>query len=163
MVEDRSQTSRRRVSVAEASEILGVTVEAVRGRIKRGTIGHEREGDRVFVVLDADQPPTGRDQGYDQSTDRTELVETLRERIEDLRSDRDAWREQARRSDYLLGSAMERTRELENRLRELEAPQETPGAPETVEEEPEGTKPQSAAVEAQEGTQRPWWRRMFGS
>lgn len=38
MGEDRLQTSRRRVTVAEASEILGVTVGAVRGRIKRATV-----------------------------------------------------------------------------------------------------------------------------
>lgn len=59
--------------------------------------------------------------GRDHSTDRPELVELLWAQVEALRSDRDAWREQARRSDYLLSGAMERTRELEGRLRELEA------------------------------------------
>ena len=51
----QSGTGRRRVSVAEAAEVLGTTVEGVRGRIKRGTLEVEREGERVFVLLPADQ------------------------------------------------------------------------------------------------------------
>ena len=60
MGEDQSQTSRQRVTVAQASEILGVTVEAVRGRIKRGTLEHERHSSTVYVLLHADQMTTGR-------------------------------------------------------------------------------------------------------
>src|SRR5215208_3352602 len=63
MGEDQSQTGRRRLTVAEASAVLGVTVEAVRGRIKRGTLDHERTDKGVFVLLE--------EQSYDQSTDRT--------------------------------------------------------------------------------------------
>ncbi|HKH39171.1 MAG TPA: hypothetical protein VKA82_18615 [Rubrobacter sp.] len=48
MGEDQSQTGRRRLTVAEASAVLGVTVEAVRGRIKRGTLDHERTDKSVF-------------------------------------------------------------------------------------------------------------------
>jgi hypothetical protein len=48
--EDQSQTGRQRLTVAETSEILGVTVEAVRGRIKRGTLDHERTDMGVFVL-----------------------------------------------------------------------------------------------------------------
>jgi hypothetical protein len=51
-------------------------------------------------------------------------VELLRAQLEDLRADRDAWRDQARRSDYMASAALDRTRELEGRLRELEAPSE---------------------------------------
>ncbi len=85
---------------------------------------------------------------------------------EDLRADRDAWREQARRSDYLLGTAMERTRELENRLRELESPRETPseptGAPETPPEPVPHTEPPEEAQRPYKETpfeepRRPWW------
>jgi uncharacterized membrane protein len=32
----------------------------------------------------------------------------------------------------------------------------------TVEEEPERAEPRPGAPGAQEGAQRPWWRRMFG-
>ena len=159
----------------EAAEALGISVEAVRGRIKRGSITTERESDRVYVLLDADQGATGHDQPNDQVTDRSELVALLRDQLEDLRSDRDAWREQARRSDYLLGSAMERTRELEGRLRELEAapPRSDSEDQEVSQEAPaDATGSPEAATEAQDrgdvppapqaGAQRPWWRRVFG-
>jgi hypothetical protein len=87
MGEDQSQTGRRRLTVAEASEILGVTVEAVRGRIKRGTLEHERDSGAVYVLLDTDQPTTGRQPGDDQPTDQArpgaheELADELRNRI----------------------------------------------------------------------------------
>jgi hypothetical protein len=48
------QTGRLRLKVAEAPEVLGVTVEAVRDRIKRGTLDHERTDKGVFVFLEAD-------------------------------------------------------------------------------------------------------------
>ncbi len=166
MGEDRQAGDRpapgRRVTVSEAAGIMGISVEAVRGRIKRGTISHERDGERVYVLLDTDQTATGRDQGDDQATDRPELVELLRAQVEDLRNDRDAWREQARRSDYLLGSSMERTRELEGRLRELE-----PAGPSEAAESPESSAPTRTPADAGTGPEtaaqrRPWWRRVFG-
>jgi len=179
MGEDRQAADRppttQRVCVSEAAAALGISVEAVRGRIKRGTIGHERDDDRVYVLLDADQTATGRDQGDDRTTDRPELVAALQERIEDLRTDRDAWREQARRSDYLLGSSMERTRELEGRLRELEpgSSSATPNDPESPTADAGGADVPDRGVPdrgvpvrgeaAQEGTQRrSWWRRLIG-
>jgi hypothetical protein len=99
--------------------------------------------------------------------DRDELIAELRARIEDLRTDRDAWRDQARRSDYMASTALERTRELESRLHELEPPAgeatlDPRESPETVEEEPERAEPRPTTVESQEGIQRPWWRRWFG-
>ncbi len=147
---------------------MDISVEAVRGRIKRGTIDHERDGGTVYVFLNPDQAATGHDQDHDHDTDRTGLVDLMREQIEDLRSDRDAWREQARRSDYLLGSAMERTRELENRLRELEqGPTPGPSEPRVSPESPGPTDTPTEArarpeTEAQQPQRTPWWRRIFG-
>jgi len=44
----------------------------------------------------------------------------------------------------------------------LEAPTEARESPQTVEVEPERAEPRPATGEAQEGVQRPWWRRVFG-
>ncbi len=55
MGEDAKRDTRRRLTVAEAADVLGVTVDAIRSRVKRGTIAHVREGGRVYVLLDADQ------------------------------------------------------------------------------------------------------------
>jgi hypothetical protein len=64
MTEDRTATerrpNRRRVTVAEAAEILGITAEAVRTRIKRDKLDSVKEppGPRgtVYVLLEADKP-----------------------------------------------------------------------------------------------------------
>jgi flagellar motility protein MotE (MotC chaperone) len=157
MWEDPGQDTRRRLSVAEAADALEVTVDAIRSRVKRGTIAHERKGGRVYVLLGDDVSRPGHDQHTDQvidqgareSEDRTaELIATLREQ---LQAERQAHAE-ARR--IIAG--------LVERIPAIEAPQEASEASETVEEEPERAEHHSATVESRETVQRPWWRRVFG-
>ena len=52
-----------RVTVAEAAAILGVSVDAVRARLRRGTLAGEKQGRTWLVTLqqDTDRTPTGRD------------------------------------------------------------------------------------------------------
>jgi hypothetical protein len=126
--EDRIRDAGRdeRVTVADAAKRLGITKEAVRKRISRRTLRSDKDPDgtvRVYVPSSGTPSRTAS-----ESFDRDELVDLLRAQLEDLRADRDAWREQARRSDYMASAALDRTRELEGRLRELEAPAESPAA-----------------------------------
>lgn len=159
--------TRRRLTPRQAADQLGVSVEAVRGRIKRGTIPHERHGNRVVVILDADQTATGHDQGGDQTRPdaRDELVEEMGERIEDLRRQLDQAEEARRRADTIIMQLTQTNAALAARLPELEASpaHETPQKPEIATEASEGTTPQPEREEAEEPAQpRPWWRRMFG-
>jgi hypothetical protein len=110
MWEDPGRNTRQRLSVAEAADALGITVDAVRSRVKRGTIDHERKGGRVYVLLGADEARPGHDQDTDQVSDQgareyedrtAELITTLREQ---LQAERQAHAE-ARR---LLAAALER-------------------------------------------------------
>jgi hypothetical protein len=96
--------------VAEAADALGITVDAVRSRVKRGTIDHERKGGRVYVLLGADEARPGHDQDTDQvsdqgareSEDRTaELITTLREQLQ-------AERQSHAEARRLLAAALER-------------------------------------------------------
>ena len=88
--------------------------------------------------------------------DQSALIEALRDQIEDLRRERDDWKEQARMTDRLLSAALERVPP------QLEAPQETRESPETVEEEPERAPTRSGAGEAEVGGQlRSWLRRIL--
>lgn len=135
-----------RLTVAEAAELLEITKEAVRKRISRGSLRADKDPDgTVRVYVPVSPTSSGTASG---SFDRDELIVELRARIEDLRTDRDAWRDQARRSDYLASTAMDRTRELEGRLREIEAGPRTPT--EARGDQEAGAQPRS------------WWRRVFG-
>jgi hypothetical protein len=134
--------------VTEAADVLGVTVDAIRSRVKRGTIAHVREGGRVYVLLDADQGRPGHDQPTDQGGDQdaplgedrtAELIDTLREQLSE---ERQAHAE-ARR---IIAGLVERIPPA------IEAPRESP---ETVEEASEGAEPRPYAGGPQEGVQRP--------
>jgi len=168
--------------VAEASEILGITAEAVRTRIKRGRLDSVKEPpDRtgtVYVLLEADQTRPSIDptlQSQDQTSDQTRpdegLVEALREQVAYLQgviATRDRELEQRAEEIRRRDAALEREQELAaifaNQLRELEAPapSEARGSPQTVEEESARTAPRPEASGAQEATHRAWWRRMWG-
>jgi hypothetical protein len=160
--EDQSQTGRRRLTVAEASEVLGITVEAVRGRIKRGTLDHERTDKGVFVHLEADQSSDRLQPNADQTADRLQsdsaaLISAKDETIATLRDQLEAERQAHAEARRLLMAALERIPP------QLEAPQEASEAAETAREEQESAEP-SATGGAQEGVQRrSWWRRIFGS
>jgi hypothetical protein len=174
---------RRRVTVAEASEILGITAEAVRTRIKRGKLDSVKEPpDRtgtVYILLEADQTgknidPTiqGRDQTSDQTRPDERLVEVLREQVAYLQgviATRDRELEQRAEEIRRRDAALEREQQLAaifaDRLRELEAPapSEVRESPQPAKEELERAEPQSATRGTQEGAQRrPWWERWFG-
>jgi hypothetical protein len=138
--EDRTATKhgpdRRRVTVAEASEILGITAEAVRTRIKRGKLESLKDppapGGTVYVLLQADQTRPDIDptvKGQDRTTDQTELVETLREQVAYLQgviATRDqelALRaEEIRRRDTALEREQQLAAMFADRLQALEAP-----------------------------------------
>jgi hypothetical protein len=151
MGEDRTPPVRR-TTVAEAAELLGISAEAVRGRIRRRTLPVEREGGTVYVLLEgapsnrttADQPRTTAD----QPNDRTELL------ITELRTQLEAEREANRENRRIIAM-------LASRVPELEAPSEPRESPQTATEGGEGEEEEPRA-ESQEGVQRPWWRRMFG-
>lgn len=148
--EDQPQTSRQRVTVAQAAEILGITVEAVRGRIKRRTLDHERHSGTVYVLLHADQMPTGHQPADDQATDQTrpdeggDMVGELRGRIRYLERQVEEEREARRRADTILAQLSAANAEQARTIRAIEAPQEPPEDAETVEEAPERAEPRPA-------------------
>ena len=159
MGEDRTgepQANQERLTVAQAATRLGITEGAVRSRIKRGTLPTTKDGGTVYVLWGGGTSEANQSPNAGVPGDQSALIEALRDQIEDLRQERDEWREQARITDRLLSAAMER-------IPAIEAPQEPSEDAETVEEAPDRTtEPRSATGDAQEGTQRPWWRRIIG-
>jgi len=152
--EDQSQTGRRRLTVAEASEVLGITVEAVRGRIKRRTLEHERDSGTVYVLLHADQshdqprPDDGQTSDRPRPDDHADINEELRDRISYLERQVEEEREARRRADTILAQLSAANAEQARTIRVLEAPQEPPEDAEMVEESPEEADLHIAAEEA---------------
>jgi hypothetical protein len=151
-------SSGQRASVREAAELLGTTVDAIRKRVQRDTIPYEKAPDgRVWILLDTGQDATGhrQDTGQPQS-DSGALISEMRGRIESLERQLEQERQANSEHRRLLAAALERIPP------QLEAPSEARESPQTVEEEPERTEPRPDTGGAQEGAQRPWWRRVLG-
>jgi hypothetical protein len=101
----RDTSKDRRATVVEAAASLGITPDAVRSRLRRGTLRKDRGPDgEVLVVLD------GRQSDDRSSTGLTTvaLIEALQDQIASLKTEVEAWREEARRKDDLLATALER-------------------------------------------------------
>ena len=87
---------------------------------------------------------------------RLELTERAQSTLEDER------RRALQELEEERGLREEAEREREDLRREVEALRGARETPETVKEAPEGVEPHLGTGEAQEGTQSPWWRRVFG-
>jgi hypothetical protein len=177
-----------RLTIQEAARRLGVSEGAVRKRVTRGTLQHEKEEDgRVYIYLDAGdrrRVDDGQDAGVDPNNDA--LISQLRDEVAYLRD------ENRRKDEIIMQQAMT--------MRQLtaassERPPDERESAATVEEEPERAEAQattqheqaqrptegvehdastlrqwtgdvearrSDAGEAQEDVERPWWRRWFG-
>ena len=158
MDQDRpGHSSGQRASVREAAELLGTTVDAIRKRVQRDTIPYEKDPDgRVWILLDTGQDSTGYRQDTDlPQSDSAALMSEMRDRIASLERQLEQERQANSEHRRLLAAALERIPP------QIEAPPDAPGAPETVEETSEGTSPRPDTPRAQEGVQRPWWRRLI--
>jgi len=145
------RSTRRLLTVPEAAEALGLTVDAVRSRIKRGTLPKEKTPDgNVFVVVedgqDAQAEPTndrGDDPGGDWARAQARIIERLEDEVTFLRR-------QLEHRDHLLAAALERIPALEEASPE---PRESPQKPS---DNGDGTQPPP------EPEKRSWWHWFFG-
>ncbi len=140
-----------RLTIQEAARSLGVSEGAVRKRVTRGTLEHEKDpSGRVWVYLQ-ESGTRGR-QGVDDVQDAGvdphsgALISELRDQVAYLRD------ENRRKDEIIMQQAMT--------MRELTAPQEAPQEASedagVVEGPGESAEPETAT------SQRPWWSRWFG-
>jgi hypothetical protein len=130
------QESGTRVTVYEAADALGVTVDAIRKRIQRGTIPHERHEDgRVYVLLD--EATKLQDQNsYETSTEQGQVQDNgpvrygTHEFVESLQDQIGFLRRELERKDAILLRMAERIPEIEA----TKATSEPPDAPERASE-----------------------------
>jgi len=140
----------QKLSVAEAAQVLGVSQQAVHGRIKRETIEHDRgEDGKIYVYVE--------DNGVESGVGNhlvNDYITSLKSEIESLKEDREVWQEEARRKDTIIMA-------LTNRIPELEASTETTPEPsESSVTDPDTT---SRGVVPSNPQNRSWWRRIFTS
>jgi hypothetical protein len=121
----------RWLDVNSAAEELGISTDAVRKRISRGSLASDRPDGNVLVWLDNG----GTEAGHEDKVEGNEaLVETLRDQVTYLREQLDIRTEELREHRRLLAGLIER-------VPELEAPVELPAPSQSREEaaqEPEG-------------------------
>ena len=155
--------SGRWVDLREAAELLGTSTEAVRKRATRGSLRSEKRDDgRVVVWVDDDRTEGGHQAQGEASANGGALVEVLAEQVSYLKAQLDIRTEELRRKDHIIAGLVER-------VPELDAPSETPAPPQASEEPPEaatngagGPAPTAGDAGVQNGSERPWWRRVFG-
>jgi excisionase family DNA binding protein len=159
-VDDTQDTAQDRVTIQEAAERLGIKEDAIRKRIQRGTLRHEKtqEG-RVFVWVDA-APDATQDATQDAYRDASQdaLLVAKDETIAALREQLQQANERDRENRRIIAA-------LTARIPAIEAPPEARESPEES-SAPRDT-PTEAPTEAQEATlgpeRRSWWRRVFGA
>ncbi len=157
---DNSEKSLDRVTIPEAARRLGIKEESVRKRLTRGALMSDKDEDgRVYVYLDMSKDATAAREGEGDTYEdkyrdehRDELIEAYRDQIAFLR-------EELQRKDAILMS-------LTQRIPELEAPERQESDEEPARASAEGARGSEHhgdQGEPQTGSERPWWRRVFGA
>jgi excisionase family DNA binding protein len=154
----------QRLTVQEAAEILGTSVDAVRMRVRRGSLPSEKDSDgRVYVWVDDDSSETKPGSDVESNA----LISAKDETIALLREQLEAERRANEENRRIIAALTQRVPALE-----------PPGAPESAVEEPEREEPRSGTGGYEESAQRPpdtgewpvsggsltrpWWRRVLG-
>ena len=151
---------RRRYTVAEAARLLNTSAEAIRSRIKRGTLESVKEGATVYVLLSPDQTPPGHRSDTTRTADQLPssqsdvLISEMRGRIEDLRAQLEAERRANEQNRRIIAA-------LTTRIPELPPAQETPTesiqAPPATAEEGIRRRSWDGSEELQVRPRRPSW------
>ena len=163
----------QRYNISDAAKVLGLTEEAVRQRVKRGTLDSIKVGGSLFVLLDTD---TSSDRSNDREqlvregasdtssglpNDTSRLVENLEDEVAHLRRQLEQANERDRENRRIIVALTTRIPELPP-AREHDGPLDESGSPVSPsEDERSGT----AVSNKQEPAQRRSWlyRFFFGA
>ncbi len=137
-----------RYTVTEAAWLLGVSTDAIRKRVQRNTIKHERINGTLYVWLDADE--TRRDRELTEA-----LTEAQQGRFEEYREQIAFLRRELERKDAIILTMAQRISELES----TEEPDPEPrNGHETVSEDAGN----GGDVPQEQEQPKSWLRRWFG-
>ncbi len=149
--------------VPDAARALGISPEAVRNRLSRGTLRSEKVDGRVFVLIDRDMASHAERSTDDTPNgvppDTSGLFEEMRARIDDLRDQLAEEREARRRADAIIMQLSRANAALVERVPELEAHQDIQDGAREPGREAGGVEDGERGTESQKAS---WWRRIFG-
>lgn len=134
-----------RVTIQEAARRLGISEGAVRKRVTRRALKHDKEAGRVYVYLDTE----GR-RGVDD-VQAGGVVHESGALISRLEGEVEFLRDQVRRQQEIIAQQAVT-------MRQLSAPSESTVVDQEGEEPPESTEGPQMSTRVD----KPWWRRMFG-
>ena len=148
------------MTVAQTAQALGISAEAVRQRVRRGTLPTEKSEDgTVFVLVDAERTRTDADSTGDGTPNKTFIEAHLDHALDEIRFLREELgirNEELRRKDHIIAALTERIPELE-----------APASPETRESPTEASEGSGKGAAVPDEDDRPigespsWWRRLF--
>ncbi len=159
-VREAGRQAGRWLDVKQTAEELGISSDAVRKRIARGTLRSGKgEDGSVRVWLDGVDEGLDGDQSDDQPSGWTrtghrldDLLDAKDDALRDLRDQLEHMRRESERKDAIIMQLSQTTASLSARVLEIESP-ETPDTSATGSED----TPPVASSEP-----RSWWRRFFG-
>ncbi len=135
-----------RLTYAQAAAALGISTDAVRMRVRRGTLRSERDQDgTVRVILDADEIPT---------VETNDLVSVLREQLAEEREAR-------RRADTIILQLSQANATLASRVPALEAASNERLDVPASREETTGGYPSTPRPREEPEKPASWWSRLF--
>jgi hypothetical protein len=143
--------SGRWVDLREAAKLLDTSTEAVRKRAARGSLRSDTRNGRVLVWVDEGRTEGGRE----AQVDRAALLEAKDETITLMRDQLRLRAEEIQRRDVIISQLTQANAALAARVPELEAAEGAAEAGVRVGHQANGTG-------AENGSERPWWRRVFG-
>jgi excisionase family DNA binding protein len=150
--QDSDMTEPLRVTVEDAARLLGVSVDAVRKRIERGSLRSEKDGTTRYVFLDPDRTHADSDR-TSPDDDLTDKVAILKGHVQFLRRELEVWQEEARRKDHIIAALTERIPELAP-ARDIPSESRESAVTATEESQGKGQVPRDAETLS-------WWRRIF--
>lgn len=145
-----------RLTIQEAARRLGVSEGAIRKRVNRGTLEHDRDEDgRIFVYVDG--TTHGIDDVQDEVSDphNAALISELRSEVEFLRDELHRRGDEADRYQRIIAGLAQSNADLSARIRELESPEQGESPPESDAESAAGVQPQTGESEPRSGAHEP--------
>ena len=102
-----------RLRVPEAARSLGISPEAVRNRLSRGTLNSVRENGRVFVLVDRDMVRNTGDIPTDTPQESSAVIDAKDEMISMLQGQLEAERQASAELRRIVAGLVQRVPELE--------------------------------------------------